>query len=69
MNSVELCVLAVSLGDVCTLVQHPATMTHASYTHQQLEHAGITEGLVRLSVGLEDVDDIMYDLDQALKKV
>jgi methionine-gamma-lyase len=68
MNSVELCVLAVSLGDVCTLIQHPASMTHAAYTRDGLKRAGISEGLVRLSVGLEDVDDLVYDLTQALKR-
>jgi len=69
MNSVELCVLAVSLGDVCTLIQHPASMTHAAYTREGLKRAGISEGLVRISVGLEDVDDLIYDLKQALAKV
>jgi len=68
MNAVELCVLAVSLGDVCTLIQHPASMTHASYTGEALRRSGITEGLVRLSVGLEDVEDLIYDLKQALAK-
>ena len=68
MNSVELCVLAVSLGDVCTLIQHPATMTHSSYTREGLVQAGISEGLVRLSVGLEDVGDLIYDLKQAMAR-
>ncbi|UCF78374.1 MAG: aminotransferase class I/II-fold pyridoxal phosphate-dependent enzyme [Candidatus Eiseniibacteriota bacterium] len=69
MNSVEVCVLAVSLGDVDTLIQHPATMTHCGYTPEELEEVGITEGLVRLSVGLEDVDDLIYDLRQAMKRI
>ncbi|MBN1504443.1 MAG: aminotransferase class I/II-fold pyridoxal phosphate-dependent enzyme [Candidatus Eisenbacteria bacterium] len=68
MNAVELCVLAVSLGDVCTLIQHPASMTHASYSREALRRAGISEGLVRISVGIEDADDIIYDLKQALTR-
>lgn len=66
MNSVKLCSLAVSLGDTETLIQHPATMTHSTYTAEELAEAGIPQGLVRLSVGLEDVDDIIEDLKQAL---
>lgn len=66
MNKVKLCSLAVSLGDTETLIQHPATMTHSTYTPEELEEAGIPQGLIRLSVGLEDVDDIIEDLKQAL---
>ena len=69
MNSVKLCQLAVSLGGVETLIQHPASMTHASMGKEARESAGITEGLVRLSVGIEHVDDIIYDLEQALLKL
>ena len=69
MNSVELCSLAVSLGDTETLIQHPATMTHSTYEPEELKEVGIAEGLVRLSVGLEDVDDIIADLEQALNKI
>ncbi|VAX27715.1 O-acetylhomoserine sulfhydrylase / O-succinylhomoserine sulfhydrylase [hydrothermal vent metagenome] len=69
MNSVELCQLAVSLGGVETLVQHPASMTHASMGKEAREEAGITDGLVRLSVGIEFVDDIINDLQQALEKL
>lgn len=69
MNSVELCSLAVSLGDTETLIQHPATMTHSTYSPEELKEAGISEGLVRLSVGLEDADDIIEDLKQALDKI
>jgi methionine-gamma-lyase len=69
MDSVELCTLAVSLGDVDTLIEHPATMTHSTYDAAELARAGITEGMVRLSVGLEDVDDLIEDLRQALGKV
>ncbi|MEZ5667745.1 MAG: aminotransferase class I/II-fold pyridoxal phosphate-dependent enzyme [Alphaproteobacteria bacterium] len=60
---------AVSLGDAETLVQHPATMTHASYTDEQRATAGITDALVRFSVGLEEVDDILADIAQALDAV
>lgn len=66
MNNLKLCSLAVSLGDTETLIQHPATMTHSTYTPEELEEVGIPQGLVRLSVGLEDVDDIIADLEQAL---
>ena len=69
MNSVRLMTLAVSLGDVDTLIEHPASMTHSSYSPEDLEKVGITEGLVRLSVGIEDVNDLINDLSQALKKV
>lgn len=66
MNSVKLASLAVSLGDAETLIEHPASMTHSTYSEEELAEAGIPAGLVRLSVGLEDVDDIIADLQQAL---
>jgi cystathionine beta-lyase/cystathionine gamma-synthase len=66
MNSVKLCSLAENLGAVETLITHPVTMTHADVPPADREAAGITEGLVRLSVGLEDVTDITADLNQAL---
>ncbi|MGN9164301.1 methionine gamma-lyase [Tissierellaceae bacterium HCP3S3_D8] len=66
MNSVELCTLAVSLGDAETLIQHPASMTHSPYTPEERAVSGISEGLVRLSVGLENAEDIIADLKQAL---
>lgn len=69
MNSVRLCQLAVSLGGVETLIQHPASMTHFSMGKEAREAAGISDGLVRLSVGIENVDDLIADLDQALNKV
>ena len=69
MNTVELCTLAVSLGDCETLIQHPATMTHSPYTPEERAASGIAEGLVRLSVGLESADDIIGDLKQALDKL
>ena len=69
MNSVELITLAVSLGDVDSLIEHPGSMTHSTYAPEELEAVGITEGLVRLSVGIEDPDDIINDLSQALAKM
>jgi methionine-gamma-lyase len=69
LNSLELCTLAVSLGDTETLIQHPASMTHSPYTQEERAAAGITEGLVRISVGLEDINDIIADLDQGLSQL
>lgn len=69
LESVKLCTLAESLGGVETLISHPATMTHASVDAAKRERLGITDGLVRISVGIEDTDDIIADLDQALEKV
>lgn len=69
VNSVRLCILAVSLGGVETLIEHPASMTHAGLTADHRQAAGITDGLVRLSVGIEEADDIIADLDQALAQV
>ena len=69
LDSVRLCTLAESLGGVETLISHPATMTHASVDEAKRQRLGITDGLVRISVGIEDTDDIIADLDQALDKV
>ncbi|HOY32054.1 MAG TPA: aminotransferase class I/II-fold pyridoxal phosphate-dependent enzyme [Bacteroidales bacterium] len=69
MNNVKLALLAVSLGGVETLIQHPASMTHSKIAREKREAAGITDGLVRFSVGIEDVEDIIEDLDQALNKI
>lgn len=69
MNRLTLIRRAVSLGDAETLIQHPASMTHSTYTSQERAEAGIGEGLVRLSVGLEDVADILGDLERALAPV
>lgn len=66
MNNVHLCSLAVSLGDTETLIEHPASMTHSPYTCEERMEAGISDGLVRLAVGIEDVEDIIADLNQAL---
>lgn len=69
MNRVKLALLAVSLGGVETLVQHPASMTHSKMSHESKLKAGITDGLVRYAVGIEDVEDLLTDLDQALAAV
>jgi cystathionine beta-lyase/cystathionine gamma-synthase len=69
LESVRLCTLAESLGGVETLISHPATMTHASVDAAKRERIGITDGLVRISVGIEDTDDIIADIDQALDKI
>ncbi len=66
MNRLKLIRRAVSLGDADSLIQHPASMTHSSYTPEERAHHGITEGLVRLSVGLENPDDLLEDLMTAL---
>ncbi len=65
MNALKMCVIAVSLGDAETLIQHPASMTHSPYTDEERREAGITDTLVRIAVGLEHVDDIIADLQQA----
>jgi len=69
LESVKLCTLAESLGGVETLISHPATMTHASVLPETRNRLGITDGLVRISVGIEDTDDIIADLDQALAQI
>jgi cystathionine beta-lyase/cystathionine gamma-synthase len=66
---VKLCSLAESLGGVETLISHPATMTHASMPAGVRQQTGITDGLVRLSVGIEDAEDLIADLEAALEKV
>ena len=65
-NALKLCTVAVSLGDAETLIEHPASMTHSTYSDEDLIAAGISAGLIRFSVGLENVEDIIADLDQAL---
>jgi len=68
INAVRLCTLAVSLGGIESLIQHPASMTHAGLAKEHREMAGITDDLIRLSVGCEGVEDIRGDLEQALDK-
>jgi methionine-gamma-lyase len=69
MDAVELWSLAENLGSVESLITHPVTMTHGAVPRQERINAGITDGLVRLSVGLEDVEDLIADLDAALDRV
>jgi len=69
INTLELATIAVSLGDVKTLVEHPASMTHSVYTPEELAAANIPEGLVRISVGLENIDDLIADFKQAFDKL
>jgi cystathionine beta-lyase/cystathionine gamma-synthase len=69
LESVRLCTTGESLGGVETLISHPATMTHASVPETERNRLGITDGLVRISVGIEDAEDIIADLDQALAKM
>jgi len=68
MNHLQLCLPATSLGDVFTLVSYPPVSSHRTLTKAELQNLGITEGCVRVSVGIEHVEDIIQDLDQALKQ-
>ena len=69
MDNVKVALLAVSLGGVESLIQHPASMTHSKVSAEAKLKAGITNGLVRYAVGIEDVEDLISDLDQALAMV
>jgi cystathionine beta-lyase/cystathionine gamma-synthase len=69
MDSLKLCALAENLGSVETLITHPVTMTHADVDEAERKRVGITDGLVRLSVGLEDVEDLIDDLSSALEQI
>ncbi|MDO4567322.1 MAG: PLP-dependent transferase [Clostridia bacterium] len=69
INSLELCTLAVSLGDAETLVEHPATMTHSTYSPEALLEANIPESLIRFSIGLEDPEDIIADIEAGLSRI
>jgi cystathionine beta-lyase/cystathionine gamma-synthase len=69
LKKVRVCSLAESLGGVETLISHPATMTHAALGEKGRREIGITDGLVRISVGIENVEDIVDDLDQALAAI
>src|SRR5205807_8981199 len=69
LKRVRVCSLGESLGGVETLISHPATMTHAALGEKGRKAIGITDGLVRISVGIEDVDDILADLDEALTAI
>jgi cystathionine beta-lyase/cystathionine gamma-synthase len=69
LNNVQLMALAESLGGVETLISHPATMTHASVPPERRQQIGLGDDMVRISVGIEDVDDLKEDLEQALARV
>ena len=69
MDNIPLFVLAVSLGGVESLIQHPASMTHSSMGKEAREQAQITDGLVRIAIGIEDIDDLINALEQGLKHV
>jgi len=69
INSVDLCSLLANVGDTRTLIIHPASTTHEQLTTEEQETAGITEGLIRLSVGIENIEDIIADLEQAFSCV
>jgi methionine-gamma-lyase len=69
MDNVHVFTLAISLGDIDSLIQHPVTMTHSSYPKEMLDRDSITDGMIRLSVGLENVNDLIEDLEYALSRV
>ena len=69
LGSLELFILAESLGGVESLIEHPVTMTHASLSKEELDFAGIKESLIRVSVGIEHIDDLIADMEQAFKKI
>ena len=68
-NALTVPTLAVSLGNVDSLIQHPASMTHSATPKEDREIAGITDGIIRLSVGIENVEDLIADLEQAMSVV
>ena len=67
INKLNLCVRAVSLGTIDTLISHPASMSHSGMSKEAREKSGISDGLIRMSVGLENINDLIYDLEQALR--
>jgi methionine-gamma-lyase len=69
LNNLNLCMVAISLGAVETLIEHPASMTHASVSAEELKKGGISEGMIRMSVGIENKEDIIADLEQGLRKI
>jgi len=69
VNNLKLCTLATSLGGVETIIQHSASMTHATIPREDRIAAGVTDGLLRLSVGIESIDDLKADFNQALEKI
>ena len=69
LNKIEMCSLTANLGDSRTIVSHPATTTHSKLSPEDRLEVGITDGLVRLSIGLENIKDIIADIDQALDEI
>ena len=69
INSLELCTIAVSLGATETLIEQPAAMTHSFYSVEELASAGLRESMIRLSIGLEDAEDIIADLERELDRI
>ena len=69
VNALELITVAVSLGDAESLIEHPASMTHSTYSAEELAASGIAPGLIRLSAGLENAEDLIADLKQALERI
>ena len=69
MKAFTIPTLAVSLGNVDSLIRHPASMTHSATPREEREKAGITDNIVRLSVGIENIEDLIEDLDNALKQI
>ena len=69
LNAIKMCSLSANLGDTRTIVTHPASTTHSKLSEEDRLEVGITDGLVRISVGLEHVDDVIEDLEQALASV
>ena len=69
LNQIQMCSLSANLGDTRTIVTHPATSTHSKLSIEERDLVGITDGLIRLSVGLENIEDIKQDIDQALEKI
>jgi methionine-gamma-lyase len=69
VNNLKICMLATSLGGVESIVQHSASMTHAGLTSDERARAGVTDGLIRFSVGIEEAHDLIADLQQSLEKI
>ena len=69
MKAVEICSFTVSLGEIDTLIMHPASTSHVGLSPEERASIGVSDGLIRLSVGIEDIDDLLNDLQQALNCV
>ena len=69
LNQIKMCSLSANLGDTRTIVTHPTTSTHSKLSPDERERVGISDGLIRLSIGLENIQDIKEDIEQALAKI